>query len=124
VNTSSVIGLTDRAIIAVLIYTAARVGAVAKITIKSLKHDGTHYASRLSENGGKSREIPVRHDLEQFVLDYLQSVGIKEGPPVRTTDRLTKQLTTKAMRVIDICRMIKRRLKTAGMPGQFSPHSA
>ena len=43
--------------------TAARVRAVAKLTHKNLKHDGTQYALRYSEKGGKSREIPVRHDL-------------------------------------------------------------
>ena len=66
VNPLTLVGLRDQAIIAVLIYTAARVGAVAKLTLKSLKHDGTQYALRFSEKGGKSREIPVRHDLEQI----------------------------------------------------------
>ena len=49
--------------LAVLVYTAARVGAVAKLTLKSLKHDGAQYTLRFAEKGGKSREIPVRHDL-------------------------------------------------------------
>jgi site-specific recombinase XerD len=122
-DTSSLVGLRDRAIIAVLIYTAARVGAVAKLCIKSLKHDGTQYALRFSEKGGKSREIPVRHDLEQFLLEYLQEAEISEGPFFRTAVGRTKQLTTEAMSGIDICRMIKRRLKATGLPAQFSPHS-
>ena len=123
VDASNLVGLRDRAIIAVLIYTAARVGAVAKLTLKSLKHDGTQYALRFSEKGGKSREIPVRHDLEQFLLGYIEAAKITEGPLFRTAVRRTKQLTTKAMSGIDICRMMKRRLKAAGLPGQFSPHS-
>src|SRR5512142_336475 len=64
IDVSNVVGLRDRAVLAVLAYTAARVGAVAKLTFKSLKHDGTQYSLRFSEKGGKSREIPVRHDLE------------------------------------------------------------
>ena len=64
IDVSNPVGLRDRAILAVLVYTAARVGAVAKLTLKSLKHDGTQYSLRFSEKGGKSREIPVRHDLE------------------------------------------------------------
>jgi site-specific recombinase XerD len=123
VDTSNVVGLRDRAIIAVLIYTAARVGAVAKLTLKSLKHDGTQYSLRFSEKGGKSREIPVRHDLELFLLDYIEAAEITEGPLFRTAVRRTKELTRKAMSGIDICRMMKRRLKAAGLPGQFSPHS-
>jgi site-specific recombinase XerD len=123
VDASTPVGLRDRAIIAVLIYTAARVGAVARLTLKNLKHDGTQYALRFSEKGGKSREIPVRHDLEQFLLGYIEAAKIIEGPLFRTAVRRTKHLTTRAMSGIDICRMMKRRLKAAGLPGQFSPHS-
>ena len=123
VDASNLVGLRDRAIIAVLIYTAARVGAVAKLTLKNLKHDGTQYALRFSEKGGKSREIPVRHDLEQFLLDYIAAAKITEGPLFRTAVRRKRQLTAKTMSGIDICRMVKRRLKAVGLPGQFSPHS-
>ena len=84
IDTSNLVGLRDRAILAVLIYTAARVGAVAKLTLKSLRHDGTQYALRFSEKGGKSREIPVRHDLEQILLGYIEAAGITEGPLFRT----------------------------------------
>jgi site-specific recombinase XerD len=123
IDASDLVGLRDRAIIAVLIYTAAGVGAVAKLTFKSLRHDGTQYALRFSEKGGKVREIPVRHDLEQILRGYIEAAGITEGPLFRTAVRRMKQLTTKAMSGIDNCRMMKRRLKAAGLPGQFSPHS-
>jgi site-specific recombinase XerD len=123
VDPSTLVGLRDRAIIAVLIYTAARVGAVAKLTMKSLKHDGTQYALRFSEKGGKSREIPVRHDVEQILRGYIEAAGIAEGPLFRTAFRRTGRLTARAMSGIDICRMMKRRLQAAGLPGEFSPHS-
>jgi site-specific recombinase XerD len=117
------VGLRDRAILAVLVYTAARVGAVAKLTFKNLMHDGSQYTLRFSEKGGKSREIPLRHDLEQFVLEYLRTANIMEGPLFRTANRKTKTLTKNAMTGVDVCRMMKRRLKIAGLPGHFSPHS-
>ena len=123
IDVSNPVGLRDRAVLAVLVYTAARVGAVAKLTMKSLKHDGAQYTLRFAEKGGKSREIPVRHDLEQFLLEYIQAAGITEGPLFRTANRKTKTLTKNAMTGIDICRMMKRRLKAAGLPGHFSPHS-
>jgi hypothetical protein len=102
---------------------AAHVGAVAKLTTKGLKHDGTQHTLRFSEKGGKSREIPVRHDVEQVLLDYVKAAGITEGPLFRTTVRKTKTLTMTAMTGIDICRMMKRRLRSAKLPDQFSPHS-
>lgn len=123
IDTGDIVGLRDRAILAVLVYTAARVGAVAKLTLKSLKHDGSQYELRFHEKGGKSRAIPVRHDLEQFILEYIQAAGITEGPLFRTAFRRTKQLTRKSVNGIDICRMMKRRLKAAGLPGTYSPHS-
>jgi site-specific recombinase XerD len=123
IDVSNPVGLRDRAVLAVLIYTAARVGAVAKLRAKSLKHDGTQYSLRFTEKGGKSREIPVRHDLEQFLLDYIKAAAIAEGPLFRTANRKTKTLTKNGMTGIDICRMMKRRLKAAGLPNHFSPHS-
>ena len=123
IDVSNPVGLRDRAILAVLVYTAARVGAVAKLTLKSLKHDGAQYTLRFAEKGGKLREIPVRHDLEKFLLEYIEAAQISEGRLFRTAYRKTKTLTKNAMTGIDICRMMKRRLKAAGLPGHFSPHS-
>jgi integrase/recombinase XerD len=117
------VGLRDRAILAVLVFTAARVGAVARLTFKNLRHDGTEYALRFSEKGGKSREIPVRADLQKLLLGYIQAAGITDGPLFRTAAGKTKSLTGNPMTPIDICRMMKRRLKSAGLPTDFSPHS-
>ena len=63
-----------------MIYTVARVGAVAKLTMKNFDHDGTQWTLRFAEKGGKSREIPVRHDLEQFLLGYLEAAGLRTNP--------------------------------------------
>jgi site-specific recombinase XerD len=127
IDVASVVGLRDRAAIGVMIYTAARVGAVAKLTLESFDHDGTQWTLRFTEKGGKAREIPVRHDLEQFVLQYLKAAKLndepKDSPLFRTTVRRTKELTENAMTAVDMCRMVKRRLKAAGLPARLSPHS-
>jgi integrase/recombinase XerD len=122
-----VVGLRDRAIIATLIYTAARSGAVSQLKIKDFCHDGTQWTFRFAEKGGKSREIPVRHDLEQFILAYLARIPdwrtLKDEPIFRTAVRKTGTLTATAMCNVDICRMIKRRLADAELPERLSPHS-
>jgi integrase/recombinase XerD len=123
IDTSSLVGLRDRAVLAVLVYTTARVGAVARLTMKSLQNDGTQYSLRFAEKGGKSREIPVRHDLQVFLMEYIQSGAIAEGPLFRTAKGKTELLTLNAMTGIDMCRMMKRRLREAGLPSLFSPHS-
>ena len=79
------------------------------------------------EKGGKSREIPVRQDLQEMLLEYLDAAGLrnarKEAPLFRTAYKKTGQLTKNALYVVDICRMVKRRLRDAGLPGVLSPHS-
>jgi integrase len=117
------VGLRDRAILAVLAFTAARVGAVSKLSFKNLRHDGSQYTLRFSEKGGKSREIPVRHDVQMLLLAYVAAAGITDGPLFRTATGRTGTLTSKVMTGIDICRMMKRRLRAAGLPGEYSPHS-
>jgi integrase/recombinase XerD len=122
------VGFRDRAIIGVLIYTAARAGAVAKLRLKHFVHDGALWTLRFSEKGGKSREIPVRHDdLESYILAYLQAAEIHEAPgdsPLfRSAERWAGRLTEKPMSNVDICRMVKRHLAIAGLPQHYSPHS-
>src|SRR4051812_19168246 len=127
IDLSSIVGLRDRAIIAVLIYTAARVGAVSKLKPKNFEHDGTQWTLRFDEKGGKSREIPVRHDLEGFLLAYRNAARLteesKDSPFFRSAVRRTKALSKNRMSAIDMCRMVKRRLKDAGLPTRLSPHS-
>jgi len=122
-----VVGLRDRAIIATLIYTAARAGAVARLRIRDFQHDGSQWTLRFIEKGGKSREIPVRHDLEKFVLAYLDHIpdwrAKKDEPIFRTAIRRTRALNATAMSNIDNCRMVKRRLVDAELPSRLSPHS-
>jgi integrase/recombinase XerD len=120
-------GLRDRAVIATLIYTAARAGAVASLRLKDFTHDGTQYALRFAEKGGKAREIPVRHDLERYLQGYLAAAVAddepKTAPLFRTLVRRTGAFTANAMSGTDIWRMVKRRLKSAGLPAQICPHS-
>ena len=87
VETGHVVGLRDRAILATLAYTACRAGAVAKLRLGDFQHDGQQYTLRFQEKGGKSREIPVRRDLEGFILAYVEAAAIggeaRESPLFR-----------------------------------------
>jgi len=127
IDTSHVVGLRDRAIIGILIYTAARVGAVATLRRANFYNASDQHCLRFSEKGGKSREIPVRHDLTQFIIEYLTASGLeyaeKSSPLFRTTIRRTRRLTQSAVTADDIARMVKRRLRQAGLSERLSPHS-
>lgn len=125
IRTTTRIGLRDRAIIATLIYTAARAGAVARLKRKDLLQDGTQYVLRFAEKGGKQREIPVRHDLEMYLLEYLSAGKADDAssPLFRSAEGRTGRLTGNPMTGTDIWRMVKRRLADAALPGNLSPHS-
>jgi site-specific recombinase XerD len=127
IDTGDVVGLRDRAILATLAYTICRAGALARLRLQDFQQDGTQYVLRFQEKGGKSREIPVRHDLEGYVLAYVEAAGIagdaKDRPLFRSTLRRTKQLTGNALTSKAICELVKRRLKDAGLPARLSPHS-
>ncbi len=127
IDTSHVVGLRDRAIIGVLIYTAARVGAVAKLHREHFYDSGNQFCLRFTEKGGKSREIPVRHDLQSYLLEYLDAACLLDAdtgsPLFRTAIRRTKQLTENAMTAGDMGRMVKRRVRDAGLSARLCPHS-
>ncbi len=127
IDTSTAVGLRDRAILGTLAYTACRGGAVAKLRLGDFQHDGQQYVLRFQEKGGKSREIPVRHDLEGFILAYVEAAGIggdaKESPLFRMGNGRTRKLSGTAMTSKRICELVKRRLKDAGLPSRLSPHS-
>lgn len=128
IDTSDCVGLRDKTIIAILIYTSARVGAVAKLRCKDLYDTGDQYCLRFNDKGGKSREIPVRHDLQRLLANYLQSASVMvelypDQALFRTTITKTKQLTDRPMTAGDMGRMVKRRMRAAGLPNRLSPHS-
>jgi integrase/recombinase XerD len=79
------------------------------------------------EKCGKSREVPVRHDLEQMLLECIEAAGLRNAPkdvPIfQTAERKTRRLIKNSMYFIHGCRMVKGRLKDASLPTPLSPHS-
>jgi site-specific recombinase XerD len=123
-----VVGLRDLAILATLRFTACRAGAAAKLRLGDFQREGGQYVLRFQEKGGKSREIPVRHDLEGMILAYIEAAAIgnqpKDSPLFRAgTNGTSKTLTSNPLTSKRICELVKRRLKDAGLPSRLSPHS-
>jgi len=80
---------------------------------------GDQYCLRFAEKGGKSREIPVRHDLQQFLSGFVAAAGISslpaDSPLFRSAIRRTGRLTDSGMTADDMSRMVKRRMREAGL---------
>jgi site-specific recombinase XerD len=127
IDVLNVVGLRDRAVIGVLIYTAARVGAVARLRRGDFYDTGDQFCLRFTEKGGKVREIPVRHDLLMYLRAYLDAAGLNNQqqavPLFRSAVRRTRQLTNRSLAADDIARMVQRRLRDAGSALRLSSHS-
>jgi integrase/recombinase XerD len=78
IDTSTLVGLRDRALIGVMIYSFARIGAVVAMKVEDYYPGGKRWWLRLHEKGGKRHEMPVHHKLEAFIDEYLAAAGIRE----------------------------------------------
>jgi integrase len=63
IDTSHVIGHRDKALLATLAYTFARIGAVVNLKVEDYFQTGKRSLIRFKEKGGKEKEIPVHHKL-------------------------------------------------------------
>lgn len=125
-GTPDLAGLRDRAVIAALVYTAARVGAIAKLRREDFYTDGRQHYLRLDEKGGKLRSIPCRTDLHQFIEEYLLVVGDTDShaPLFVSLAGRSGRSHGRPMTSNDIFRMLQRRIKVAGLPEHvFKCHS-
>ena len=124
---SHVVGLRDRAVLGVLTYTGARVGALARLRRGDLQERETQRVLRFREKGGKQREIPVRHDLDEWISAYLEAGRVdlsqKDESLFLAAGRWGLGLLDRALTAHGVRRMLKRRLQEAGLPEIISPHS-
>jgi len=79
IDTNSPVGLRDRALIGLMIYTFARVGAAIKMRVKDVYVQGRRTWVRLHEKGGKRHEMPCHHNLDEYLQAYIEGAEIALG---------------------------------------------
>ena len=127
-DTSHQVGLRDRALIGIMLFSFARVGAATSMKVKDYFNDGKNWYFRLHEKNGKQLTIPAHHQAQDYLDAYLNAAGMgadREGFLFRssTGSRDRNQLTTKAFSPKQALKMVKRRCKDAGLPEEFCCHS-
>lgn len=125
IDSSTPIGLRDRALIGVMVYSFARVSATVSMKVEDFYAEGKRWWFRLHEKGGKRHEVPAHHNADEYLDAYLKVVGIgdeKRSPLFRTIDR-SGRVTERGMTRNDALRMIKRRAKTAGLSEKVCCHT-
>lgn len=65
IDTSTIVGLRDRALIALMFYTFGRVSAAIAMDVKDYYPRSKRYFIGLREKGGKYHEVPVHHKAEE-----------------------------------------------------------
>jgi len=126
IDTSHVVGLRDRALIAVMIYSFARVSAVVQIKVKDYYPNGKRFWIRLHEKGGKYHEVPAHHTAEKYLDEYIEAAGIageKNKPLFRTTRGQSRALTERALDRSRAWAMVKRRARDAGVSLEIRCHT-
>lgn len=126
IDTSSVVGLRDRALIATMVYSFARVGAVVGMRVGDYYKNGKRWWLRLHEKGGKFHEVPAHHKLEEYIDAYVNISGLwedRKGPLFRTVLGKSRRLTNNYMSPADVYRMIRRRAKQVGITTPIGCHT-
>jgi integrase len=126
IDTSTPIGLRDRALLALIVYSFARAGAALAMRVEDVYTERRRLWVRLREKGGKAHIMPCHHNLENYLTAYLEKTGIANdprGPLFRTFGHRTKQLTRTALSQPDAYRMIERRTAVVGIETKIGNHS-
>jgi integrase/recombinase XerD len=126
IDTTSLPGLRDRALIALMVYTFARVGAAISMKVEDFFVQGRRGWVRLHEKGGKEHQMPTHHNLDLYLEEYIAATGIAEdrkGPLFRTSRGRGGELADRPMLQSDVWRMIRRRAAQAGIETEIGCHT-
>jgi site-specific recombinase XerD len=127
IDISTVVGLRDRALIAAMTYTLARVSAVVTMRVEDYYPLDKRWWVRLHEKGGKRHEMPAHHNLEAYLDAYIDAAGIREEKKTPLFRSIgggrAGMLTASAMNRVDAWRMIQRRAGELGMKGRIGCHT-
>jgi site-specific recombinase XerD len=126
IDVTTLVGLRDRALISVMTYALARIGAVVAMRVEDYYPQGKRWWVRLHEKGGKRHEMPAHHNLETYLDAYIHAAGIQEerkSSLFRSAVGRTGVLTANPMHRIDAYRMLQRRAADLGMKIKIGCHT-
>jgi site-specific recombinase XerD len=119
--------LRDRALIATLTYSFARITGALKMKVEDLQPRGAGWAVRLHEKGGKEHVMPCHHALAEALRVYIDAAGIAEdrkGFLFRTArGHNANALSERAMDQYAAWYMIRRRARAAGINAPIGNHT-
>lgn len=118
IDVTTPIGLRDRALIALMVFSFARVGAAITMRVEDVYVQNRRLWLRLHEKGGKRNEMPCHHTLEEYLHAYIDGANIggeMKAPLFRTIQRGTGTLSATALPQANAYAMVRRRAIAAGI---------
>jgi integrase/recombinase XerD len=117
-------GLRDRALIAIMAYTFARVSAVARLKCGDYRLEGKRARLRLLEKGNKEKLVWLHHEAEEFLDAYLAVAAINgtDAALFPTLDKIHRMNRNPLTRR-DMLRVVKERCRDAGLSETFCNHT-
>ena len=119
-------GLRDRALIGLMVYSFARIGAALAMSVEDVFVQRRRLWVRLHEKGGKQHEMPCHHNLEAYLHAYIDGCGLADDPKGSlfcTIGRGTGQLSRTPLPQANAYVMIRRRASAAGIKTKVGNHS-
>ena len=126
IDTSTVIGLRDRALIGLMVYSFARIGASIGMQVEDVFTQNRRLWVRLHEKGGKQHAMPCHHNLEAYLHAYIDGAGLADQPKAllfQSYSRSTGQLTGNPLPQANAYAMIQRRAKAADISTRVGNHT-
>jgi site-specific recombinase XerC len=80
IDTSTPVGLRDQALISLMVYSFARVGAALGMKVEDVFTQSRRLWPRLHEKGGKEHKMPCQHNLEEYLTAYIDGCGLSGDP--------------------------------------------
>ena len=125
IDTSTLIGLRDRALIGVMVYSFARISAVTGMKIEDYYQNGKKWWLRFHEKGGKHHEVPTHHNAEEYLDAYLEAANLWSEQKAFLFQTVKKggKLSGNKMAQPDAWRMIRRRALAAELGVKIGNHT-
>src|ERR1019366_2970571 len=125
IDVTTIGGLRDRAMIGVMVFSFARIGAVVAMDVEDFFQQGKRWWFRLHEKGGKRHDVPTHHKAEEYLDAYMLAAGIvgRRGVPLFCTLDRKRNLTEDRIHRREALAMIKRRARDAGLGDAICCHT-